>query len=149
MWYVPRWQKQPVQLSSARKAKKRRILDSGQWYEHRNWSISTLKIRCQEMAGGDCNRLRTIVCVCQWFVMCRHWVMIVLVSSIWTLSIVTPMHDNIEGDSKGVTSTYGAHFWWFFEQKVSYKPGSYTQYLRSYVRFWKHTTLNCAWPSLT
>jgi hypothetical protein len=33
-----------------------------------------------------------------------------------------------------------------FEQKVSYKPGSYTQYLQSYVRIWKRTTVKCAWP---
>jgi hypothetical protein len=31
---------------------------------------------------------------------------------------------------------------------VSYKPGSYTQYLQSYIRIWKHTTVNCAWLSL-
>jgi hypothetical protein len=30
---------------------------------------------------------------------------------------------------------------------VSYKPGSYTQYLQSYVRNYKRTTVNCAWPS--
>jgi hypothetical protein len=27
---------------------------------------------------------------------------------------------------------------------VSYKPGSYSQYLQSYVRNWKRTTMNCA-----
>jgi hypothetical protein len=54
---------------------------------------------------------------------------------------------NIQGDSGGVTATYGAHFWRHFEQKVSYKPGSYTQYLQSYVRNWKRTTVKRAWPS--
>jgi hypothetical protein len=55
----------------------------------------------------------------------------------------------IQGNSRGVTATYGTHFWRHFEQKVSYKPGSYTQYLQSYVRNWKRSTVNCAWPSLT
>jgi hypothetical protein len=36
-----------------------------------------------------------------------------------------------------------------FWAKVSYKPGSHTQYLQSYVLIWKRTTVNCAWPSLT
>jgi hypothetical protein len=37
---------------------------------------SCFKIRCQETASGDCNRLRTLVCVCQWSVKCSHesWV---------------------------------------------------------------------------
>jgi hypothetical protein len=39
-----------------------------------------------------------------------------------------------QGDSGGVTATDGAHFWRYFEQKVSYQPGSYTQYLQSYGR---------------
>jgi hypothetical protein len=30
---------------------------------------------------------------------------------------------------------------------VSYKPGSYTQCLQSYVSNWKRTTVNCAWNS--
>jgi hypothetical protein len=55
----------------------------------------------------------------------------------------------IQGDSGGVTATYEAHFWRHFEQKMSYKPGSYTQYLQSYVHNWKRTTVNCAWASLT
>jgi hypothetical protein len=46
------------------------------------------------------------------------------------------IHLNIQGDSGGVTATYGAHFRRHFEQKVSYKSGSYTQYLQSYVRNW-------------
>jgi hypothetical protein len=35
-----------------------------------------VKIRCQEMASGDCNRLWTLVRVCQWSVKCGHesWV---------------------------------------------------------------------------
>jgi hypothetical protein len=40
----------------------------------------------------------------------------------------------IQDDSGGVTATYGAHFCSHFEQRVSYKPGPYTQYLQSYVR---------------
>jgi hypothetical protein len=44
-------------------------------------------------------------------------------------------HINMQGDSVGVTATYGAHFWRHFEQKVSHKPGSYTQYLQSYVLY--------------
>jgi hypothetical protein len=37
---------------------------------------SRVKIRRQETASGDCNRLRTLVTVCQWFVKCNHesWV---------------------------------------------------------------------------
>jgi hypothetical protein len=37
---------------------------------------SCVKICCQEMARGDCNRLRTLVCVCKWSVKCGHelWV---------------------------------------------------------------------------
>jgi hypothetical protein len=37
---------------------------------------SCVTIRCQETASGDCNRLRTPVCVCQWAVICSHesWV---------------------------------------------------------------------------
>jgi hypothetical protein len=33
--------------------------------------------------------------------------------------------------------------------KKCHKSGSYTQYLQSYVRKWKSTTVNCAWPSLS
>jgi hypothetical protein len=54
----------------------------------------------------------------------------------------------LQDDSGGVTATYGARFWRHFEQKVSYKPGSYTQYLQCYFRIWKRTTVKCAWPSL-
>jgi hypothetical protein len=42
----------------------------------------------------------------------------------------------IQGDSGGVIATYRARFWWHFEQNVSYKPGSYTPYLQSYVHIW-------------
>jgi hypothetical protein len=37
---------------------------------------SCVRIRCQETASGECNRLRTLVCVCQWSVKCSHesWV---------------------------------------------------------------------------
>jgi hypothetical protein len=37
---------------------------------------SCVKVRCQETASGDCNRLRTLVCVCQWSLKCSHesWV---------------------------------------------------------------------------
>jgi hypothetical protein len=44
---------------------------------------------------------------------------------------------HIQGDSGGVTATYGARFWRHFEQKVSYKHGSYTQYLQ-YNGTWAH-----------
>jgi hypothetical protein len=47
--------------------------------------------------------------------------------------------EDIQGDSGGVTASYGAHFW---RPKVSYKPGSYTQYLQSYVRIWIFFFLN-------
>jgi hypothetical protein len=33
---------------------------------------SCAKIRCQETASGDCNRLRTLDCECQWTVKCSH-----------------------------------------------------------------------------
>jgi hypothetical protein len=37
---------------------------------------SCVKIRCQDTANGDCNPLRTLFFVCQWFVKCSHelWV---------------------------------------------------------------------------
>jgi hypothetical protein len=37
---------------------------------------SCVKIHCEEMANRDCNRLRTLVCVCPWSAKCRHksWV---------------------------------------------------------------------------
>jgi hypothetical protein len=31
-----------------------------------SWRISLCRSRCQETVNGDCNRLRTLVCVCQW-----------------------------------------------------------------------------------
>jgi hypothetical protein len=34
------------------------------------WRISLGRSRFQETASGDCNRLRTLVCVCQWSVKC-------------------------------------------------------------------------------
>jgi hypothetical protein len=42
-----------------------------------------------------------------------------------------PRASVIQGDSGGVTATHGANFLRHFEQKVSYKPGFYTQYLQS------------------
>jgi hypothetical protein len=56
-------------------------------------------------------------------------------------TFVFTVHDTqvfwyLQDDSGGVTATYGAHIWRHFEQKVSHKPASYTQYLQSYVRIW-------------
>jgi hypothetical protein len=52
-----------------------------------------VKIRCQKTVSGDCNRLRTLVCVCQWSVKCSsEWCMQVVNKSnspIHTPSIVT------------------------------------------------------------
>jgi hypothetical protein len=63
---------------------------------------------------------------------------ILFVSGTWSPSRWLAMKEGyIQGDSGEVTATYGAaHFWRHFEQKVSYKPGPYTQYLQSYVRNW-------------
>jgi hypothetical protein len=43
---------------------------------HSDCYSSCVKIRCQETDSGDCNRLGTLVCVCQWSVKCSHasWV---------------------------------------------------------------------------
>jgi hypothetical protein len=46
------------------------MLTSGQRRDHASWSISLGRSRCQETASGNCNRLRTLVCVCQWSVKC-------------------------------------------------------------------------------
>jgi hypothetical protein len=64
----------------------------------------------------------------------------------WVL-VTLVLTSHIHRDSGGVTATYGAHFWRRFERKVSFKPGSYTQYLQSYFRIWKRTTVNCAYVS--
>jgi hypothetical protein len=40
------------------------VLTSGQRRYHGSWRISLCRSRCQETASGDCNRLRTLVCVC-------------------------------------------------------------------------------------
>jgi hypothetical protein len=42
------------------------------WYLERDCYSSCVKIRCQETISGDCNRLRTLVCVCQWSVKCSQ-----------------------------------------------------------------------------
>jgi hypothetical protein len=34
------------------------------------WKIYLDRSRCQETAGEDCSRLKTLVCVCQWTVKC-------------------------------------------------------------------------------
>jgi hypothetical protein len=60
------------------------------------------------------------------------------------ITTISLLSYRIQSDSGGVTATYGAHFWRHLEQKVSHEPGSYTQYLQSYVRIWKRTTANCA-----
>jgi hypothetical protein len=39
-----------------------------QWYCY----SSCVKIRCHEKVSGDCNRLRTLVCVYQWSVKCSQ-----------------------------------------------------------------------------
>jgi hypothetical protein len=40
------------------------------------WRISLGRSRCQETASGGCNRLSTLVCVCQWSVKCSSWLCI-------------------------------------------------------------------------
>jgi hypothetical protein len=54
---------------------------------------SCVKIRFQETDSEDCNRLRTLVCVCQWSVKCSHksWV---YESQIQTQSTVTLTWNN-------------------------------------------------------
>jgi hypothetical protein len=44
-----------------------------------------VKIRCQETASGDCNIVRTLVCVCQWSFKCSYesWVYM------WSINGVT------------------------------------------------------------
>jgi hypothetical protein len=46
------------------------VLTSEKRIEHGSWKISLNRSRCQETAGGDCNWLRTVVCVCQRSVSC-------------------------------------------------------------------------------
>jgi hypothetical protein len=47
-----------------------------------SWRISLSRSRCQETASGDCNRLRTLVCVCQWSVKCTsEWCIQVVIKS--------------------------------------------------------------------
>jgi hypothetical protein len=51
-----------VQLSSVQEAVRRRLVIIGVCNSVRLYS-SCVKIRCQETASGDCNRLRTLICV--------------------------------------------------------------------------------------
>jgi hypothetical protein len=47
----------------------RRVLYRRLWQEDLSawsWRIILERSRCQETASGDCNKLRTLVCVCQW-----------------------------------------------------------------------------------
>jgi hypothetical protein len=49
----------------------RRVLHGWLWQEDlwaESQRISLGRSRCQETASGDCNRLRTLVCMCQWAV---------------------------------------------------------------------------------
>jgi hypothetical protein len=69
--------------------------------------------------------------------------------SLSDMSICLMAHRHIiQSDLGGVTTTYRAHFWRHFEQKVSYKPWTYAQYLHSYIRVWKRTATNWVFPSL-
>jgi hypothetical protein len=69
------------------------VLTGGQRRDHGSWNISLGRSRCQENASGDCNRLWTLVCVCQWTVKCSSewWKQVVNKSNspIHTPSIVT------------------------------------------------------------
>jgi hypothetical protein len=48
-----------------------------------SWRISLGRSRCQETTSGDCNRLRILVCVCQWSVKCSpEWCIQVVNKSI-------------------------------------------------------------------
>jgi hypothetical protein len=72
------------ELSSVSKAVKKRVSCKGAVANRRiymrylecviQWDCysSCVKIRCQGRARGDCNTLRTLVCVCQWSVKCSH-----------------------------------------------------------------------------
>jgi hypothetical protein len=63
-----------------------------------NWYISTiLKSVCQETASGRCNTLRTLVCVCHWYMQCSsEWCIQVASNPVYTPSIVshTPLSRN-------------------------------------------------------
>jgi hypothetical protein len=48
------------------------VLTSGRWHHHGRWRISIARSRYQETASGDCNRLKTLVCVYQWSVKCSY-----------------------------------------------------------------------------
>jgi hypothetical protein len=59
-----------------------RVLYGRLWQEDLStgsWRISVDRSLCQETASGDCNRLRTIICVCQWSVKC---------SSEWCIQVI-------------------------------------------------------------
>jgi hypothetical protein len=59
------------------------VLHERLWQEDlsdRNWIISLDRSCCQETASEDCNKLRTLVCVCQWSVKCSSELCIQVVS---------------------------------------------------------------------
>jgi hypothetical protein len=69
-----------------------RILHGRLWQENLsagNWRNSLGRSRCQETASGDCNRPRTLVCVCHWSVKC---------SSEWCIQVVNK--SNIQSMSR-------------------------------------------------
>jgi hypothetical protein len=64
------------------------VLHGRLWQENLDavsWRISLCRSRCQETASGDCNRLRSLVCVCQWSVKC---------SSEWCIQVVNKSISN-------------------------------------------------------
>jgi hypothetical protein len=78
-WLVWNGQQPGIQLVEGWQL--RRVLHGRLWQENlwaESW-ISLGRSRCQETAIGDCNRLRTLVCVCQWSIKC---------SSKWCIQVV-------------------------------------------------------------
>jgi hypothetical protein len=102
---------QLVDKSSVQEAVKKRVSCQGMALKRRHcvWYLecviqwdcysSCVRIRCQETASGDCNRMRTLVFVCQWSVKCNYESCVNVVSKSQiqskTSSIVTLNRDNI------------------------------------------------------
>jgi hypothetical protein len=66
----------------------------------RQWDCCSyyVKIHCQETASGDCNRLRTLVCVWQWSIKCSHksWVNKLSINPISSVKAHRQTHENIK-----------------------------------------------------
>jgi hypothetical protein len=62
------------------------VLTCGQRRDHGSWRISTVRSRWQETASEECNRLRALVCMCQWSMKC---------ASEWCIQVISKTNKTV------------------------------------------------------